>query len=97
MHVLQRKIASRTLLVAVIGLGYVGLPLAKVFAEAGFQVIGVDTDRQKVDKVNRGESYIQDIPSGAIQALIDAQLLHCTSDFWCWNKLMPSIFVCPLL
>src|SRR2546426_1284882 len=81
MHILQGKIVSRSLRVAVIGLGYVGLPLAKVFAEAGFQVIGIDTDQQKVDKANRGESYIQDIPCGAIQTLLDAQLLHCTSDF----------------
>jgi UDP-N-acetyl-D-glucosamine dehydrogenase len=81
MHILQAKIASRSLRVAVIGLGYVGLPLAKVFAEAGFQVIGIDTDQQKVDIANRGESYIQDIPHSAIKTLIDTQLLQCTSDF----------------
>jgi UDP-N-acetyl-D-glucosamine dehydrogenase len=57
------------------------LPLAIVFAEAGFQVIGIDTDQQKVDKANRGESYIQAIPCSTIQTLIDAQLLHCTNDF----------------
>lgn len=81
MHTLQGKIASRSLRVAIIGLGYVGLSLARVFAEAGFRVIGIDTDQQKVDRANRGESYLQDIPCSALQALIDSQHLHCTSDF----------------
>ena len=71
-HPLQVKIASRSLHVAVIGLGYVGLSLATAFAEAGFQVIGIDTDRQKVEQVNRGESSMQDISSSTLLALIDA-------------------------
>jgi UDP-N-acetyl-D-glucosamine dehydrogenase len=80
-HPLQDKIATRTLRVAVIGLGYVGLPLAITFAEAGFHVTGIDVDEQKIDRGNRGESYIPDISSSTIQALIEAKRLHFTSDY----------------
>ena len=80
-HLLLEKISSRTLRVAVIGLGYVGLPLATTFAEAGFQVTGIDVDQQKVDQANRGESYIPDISSSVLRALIDAKRLHFTTDF----------------
>lgn len=56
--------------VAVIGLGYVGLPLAVSFAQAGYQVTGIDLDRRKVEAINNGESYIEDVPSEIIHALI---------------------------
>src|SRR5438876_6078615 len=75
------KISRRTLRVAVIGLGYVGLPLATTFAEAGFQVTGIDVDQKKVDQANRGESYIQDIPDSLLRRLIDAACLNFTSDY----------------
>jgi len=58
--------------VAVIGLGYVGLPLAVSFAQAGYEVIGIDLDRRKVEAINNGESYIEDVPSEAIQTLMVA-------------------------
>lgn len=57
---------ARTARVAVIGLGYVGLPLALVFAEAGYDVVGIDIDSRKVDAINRGDSYIEDIPSATL-------------------------------
>lgn len=60
---LVQKFEKRTARVAVIGLGYVGLPLCIAFAKAGYQVTGIDVDKQKVDAINRGESYIEDIPS----------------------------------
>src|SRR5205814_9184845 len=75
------KITSRSLRVGVIGLGYVGLPLATTFAEAGFHVTGIDTDQQKIDAANRGESYIPDIPSARLQTLIDTKRLYFTSDY----------------
>ncbi len=78
---LKEKISTRSLRVGVIGLGYVGLPLATTFAEAGFHVTGIDIDRQKIDQANRGESYIADIPSSTLQTLIDTKRLHFTSDF----------------
>ncbi len=66
-RLLQEKIATRTLRVAVIGLGYVGLPLAITFAEAGFHVTGIDVDQRKIDLANRGESYIPDISSSTLR------------------------------
>ena len=80
-HQLLEKISTRSLRVAVIGLGYVGLPLTTTLAEVGFQVIGIDIDQQKVDKANRGESYIPDLSSGTLQALIEAKCLRFTSDY----------------
>lgn len=80
-HSLLEKIAARTLRVAVIGLGYAGLPLAITFAEAGFHVTGIDIDEQKIDRGNNGESYIPDISSHTLQTLIEAKLLHFTSDY----------------
>lgn len=75
------KIFTRSLRVAVIGLGYVGLPLATTFAEVGFHVVGIDVDQQKVDLANQGESYIPDIPSHALQELVESKQLHFTTDF----------------
>lgn len=48
--------------VAIVGLGYVGLPLAVAFAEAGFEVVGVDSDAGKVAAINAGESHVEDVP-----------------------------------
>src|SRR5690242_14344855 len=78
---LLKKISTRSLRVAIIGLGYVGLPLATTFAEAGFHVTGIDVDQQKVDLANRGESYIPDIPSTTLQQLLAAQRLQFTTDY----------------
>ena len=78
---LRQKIESRTARVAIIGLGYVGLPLAVVFAEAGHRVIGVDLDQRKVDQLNRGESYIEDISSERLRPLVTAGNLVATSDY----------------
>src|SRR6266851_9271742 len=65
---LEMMFANRTANVGIIGLGYVGLPLALLFTEAGFPVTGFDVDSQKVDKLSRGESYIYRVPSTEIQA-----------------------------
>jgi UDP-N-acetyl-D-glucosamine dehydrogenase len=64
--VLREKIESRTAIVGIIGLGYVGLPLARAFASAGFRVLGFDLDTAKVARLNRGESYIGHIPAAVI-------------------------------
>jgi len=63
------KLDARNAHVAVIGLGYVGLPLAVAFAHAGYRVTGIDLDARKVDAIEQGESYIEDIPSTILQAL----------------------------
>ena len=69
-HTLLVKIHAHTAQVAIIGLGYVGLPLAVAFAEAGFPVIGIDVDASKVDAINAGHSYISDISSARLAAVI---------------------------
>src|SRR5258708_38203231 len=80
-HTLREKIASRSLRIGIIGLGYVGLPLAVTFAEAGVHVTGIDVDQHKVDLANEGESYIADIASETLQKLMAAGRLHFTTDF----------------
>ena len=78
---LRRKIASHEARVGVVGLGYVGLPLAVEFAQAGFNVTGIDIDKTKVDLLNRGESYIQDVPTSVLKPLVEAGKLRATTDF----------------
>jgi UDP-N-acetyl-D-glucosamine dehydrogenase len=67
--------------VAIVGAGYVGMPLARVFAEAGKNVVLVDVDRDVVDGINRGESHIGDVPSEALKTLVDAGRVSATSDY----------------
>ncbi|HEY5388042.1 MAG TPA: NAD(P)-binding domain-containing protein, partial [Thermoleophilia bacterium] len=67
--------------IAVIGLGYVGLPLAMVFAEAGIEVVGIEAVAERCDEVNAGRSYIQDISGEALKKMVDKGLLHATSDY----------------
>ncbi len=66
---------------AVIGLGYVGLPLAVEYAGAGIRVVGIDSDGTKVRALRSGQSYIDDIPSETVKGVVDAGLLRVTSDF----------------
>ncbi|HET6312240.1 MAG TPA: nucleotide sugar dehydrogenase [Chloroflexia bacterium] len=75
------KLRNREARVGIIGLGYVGLPLAVIFAEAGYHVTGIDVDPRKVEALNSGESYIEDVPSEAIKPLVDGGLLDATTDF----------------
>ena len=65
----------------IVGLGYVGLPLAVEFAKAGFDVTGIDLSDQKVAKVNAGESYIPDIPTTVLAELVSQGKLRATTDF----------------
>ncbi len=78
---LRQKIEHRDAQVGVIGLGYVGLPLALEFSKAGFPVVGFDLDQQKVDSVCSGESYIEDVPSAHVAAAVSAGRLSATIDF----------------
>jgi UDP-N-acetyl-D-glucosamine dehydrogenase len=78
---LLNKFETRTAQVVVLGLGYVGLPLATVFADAGFNVIGVDPDQRKVDTICRGESHIPDVPSEQVERLVSSGRLKATMDF----------------
>ncbi len=76
-----RKLETRRATVAVIGLGYVGLPLAVAFAEAGLTTVGLDIDEEKVDKLRRGLSYILDVPAAAIAAQVrEGRLVPATDE-----------------
>jgi len=80
-EMLTEKITSRTARVGIVGLGYVGLPLAVEFARAGFQVTGIDVSEDKIRRVNVGDSYVGDIPSAILKPLVDAGKLRATTDF----------------
>jgi UDP-N-acetyl-D-glucosamine dehydrogenase len=77
---LERKLTDRTARVGVIGLGYVGLPLAVELARAGFTAVGVDLDARKVAAINRGESYIPDVPTSDVAAFTRAGRLSASTD-----------------
>ena len=75
------KIASRTCTVGVIGLGYVGLPLALLFEESGFPVIGFDVDPAKPEALQRGDSYIRHIGQERVSAAFARGRIRATTDF----------------
>ena len=78
---LLAKLENKSAKVAIIGIGYVGLPLAAVLAETGFDVVGVDPMTEKVNTLNEGVSYIEDVPTEKIQKLVSAGKLRATTDF----------------
>ena len=80
-EILAEKIRSRRARVGIVGLGYVGLPLAVEFARAGFSVTGIDISEQKARRVNAGDSYVGDIPSAILGPLVDVGKLRATADF----------------
>src|SRR5690606_34533357 len=73
--------ADRTAVVGVVGLGYVGLPLAVEFAKAGYRVVGFDISERVVAGVNAGTSHVGDVSSAVIRALVGEGLLEATTDF----------------
>ncbi|SDE72602.1 UDP-N-acetyl-D-glucosamine dehydrogenase [Massilia sp. PDC64] len=77
---LTARLSERTALIGIIGLGYVGLPLTLRYAEAGFRVLGIDIDGSKVERLNRGESYINHIPAADI-ARARSKGFEATTDF----------------
>src|SRR4051812_4826930 len=78
---LRDKIRSRRARTGVVGLGYVGLPLAVELAKAGFHATGIDLDARKVDSINAGRSYIPDVATVDVQALHAKGVLDATTDF----------------
>jgi UDP-N-acetyl-D-glucosamine dehydrogenase len=78
---LAKKIESREARVGIVGLGYVGLPLAVEYAKAGFHVTGIDLSAAKIDQVNAGRSYVADIQSTDLALLVNSGKLRATSDF----------------
>ena len=74
------RIASGEARVGIIGLGYIGLPLAVEFAKAGLHVVGYDVDQSKVDSLRAGKSYIPDVPSEELSAVVNAGTFCATTD-----------------
>lgn len=90
---LIEKLASKTATVGVVGLGYVGLPLAVEKAKAGFSVIGFDVQEDKVDMVNQGKNYIGDVVQEDLAALVEAKQLKATADYE-FIKEVDAIAIC---
>ena len=80
MENLKKKILQKKAIISVIGLGYVGLPLAVEFAKKGFLVLGVDTDKERIKKINSANSYISDVPSARLKPLLK-KTLKCYPDY----------------
>src|SRR5690349_5377384 len=77
----SERIANRTARVGIIGLGYVGLPLAVEYAKAGYEVTGIDLIESKVERINAGDSYVQDVPATEVADLVESGKLRATTDF----------------
>src|SRR5579864_5601726 len=80
-QLLEEKIRSRQARVGIVGLGYVGLPLAVEFAKAGFAVTGIDLSEDKVRRVYAGDSYIADSPTSVLGPLVESGKIRATTDF----------------
>jgi UDP-N-acetyl-D-glucosamine dehydrogenase len=80
-NTLRQKIEARTARVGIVGLGYVGLPLACEFAKNGFRVTGIDVSEEKVARLNAGESYVGDVDSGFMKSVVASGHLQATTDF----------------
>ncbi|TAJ26012.1 MAG: nucleotide sugar dehydrogenase [Nitrospirae bacterium] len=78
---LLEKIKNRTAVIGVVGLGYVGLPLAVLQAKTGYKVVGVDEMAEKIERVNRGENYISDVDNAELSQAVGAGRLTATTDF----------------
>src|SRR5690554_6886869 len=78
---LLKKIKNKNAVIGIIGLGYVGLPLALAFAEKNFNVIGFDIDEKKIPHLNSGKSYIKHIASSRVEKQISSGKFKSTSDF----------------
>ena len=92
-EILIKKLRDKTAKIGILGMGYVGMPLAVVFAQAGFNVLGIDPDRRKVDSFNRDISYIQDVPSAVMAGLHRAGKLNMTDDFAALRE-MDAVSIC---
>lgn len=78
---LSSLLATHQATLGIVGLGYVGLPLAVEFAEVGFKIIGVDVDAHKVDLINQGVSYVQDVPTDYLAPLVQNSQITATTDY----------------
>ena len=82
MHMsLEQKIRDKSAKVGIVGLGYVGLPLAVEFADKGLYTLGIDVDRSKIEKINSGENYIPDVDSKRLEKLVKNGALEGTTRY----------------
>lgn len=90
---LKNKIEAKQIKAGIIGLGYVGLPLAVEFASEGIETYGIDIDQRKTDSISKGKSYIQDVDQNKFSELVKAKKLRATTDFKIIQKL-DTINIC---
>ena len=90
---LLEKLNNRSARIAILGMGYVGLPLAVVFANAGFIVTGIDPDKSKIASMNKGVSYIPDVPTTTLAELVSSGKIKATSDFSVLKE-MDAVSIC---
>jgi len=95
MNQLINKLESRDALISIIGLGYVGLPLALSFLRKGYSVLGLDIDLTKLKKIREGKSYIEHIDLKQIPNLIEEEKFYCSSDFSAVSEADAVIFCLP--
>ena len=81
MNSIKKKLMNKTATLGVVGLGYVGLPLAVEKAKAGFKTIGFDVQESKVEMVNAGKKYIGDVVNEDLEEIVKSGLLSATTDF----------------
>ena len=93
MLALQDRITNHTARIAIIGLGYVGLPLATAFARAGFRTTGVEVDQGKIDSIVAGRSYIPDVPDDDVAPHVQSGRLTATSDYDVLREI-DAVFIC---
>jgi UDP-N-acetyl-D-glucosamine dehydrogenase len=87
------KLKDKSARIAILGMGYVGLPLGVVFAEAGFNVTGIDPDKRKIDSLNEGVSYIPDVPTEQVARLTKSGRLKAGTDFSVLKE-MDAVSIC---
>ena len=90
---LIKKFQDKSAKIGILGMGYVGMPLAVVFAEAGFNVLGIDPDQRKTDSFNKNISYIQDVPTETVARLHKGGKLNMTTDFAALGD-MDAVSIC---
>ena len=92
-QILIQKLKSKQAHIGILGLGYVGLPLAVIFAEAGFNVLGIDPDVRKVESIKKGHSYIQDVATEQLAKLVKSGKIQASADF-SGLKEMDAVSIC---
>ena len=93
MNILEQKISERKAVVGILGLGYVGLPLAREFASAGIKVVGFDIDEPKIKKLNSGKSILKHIPNSQVKKMVDDKKFVATSNM-ARLKNVDAILIC---